>query len=30
MRAVDNSPVITSGEFLAVPLARFAAYGGAR
>ena len=29
-RAVGNGPATTSGEFLSVPLARFAAYGGAR
>jgi len=28
--AVGNSPATTSGEFLSVPLSRFAAYGGAR
>lgn len=30
MRAVADSPVTASGELLSVPLARFAAYGGAR
>ena len=30
MRSVRNSPATTSGDFLSVPLARFAAYGGAR
>jgi hypothetical protein len=29
-RAVGNSPATTSGDFLSVPLSRFAAYGGAR